>query len=218
MKHTINQVKPSRIFAVIALAALIAMVAVLAGCGSSGSGAGSGNDSDKKQEEKNVPTEKPVVEITMQDGGKISVELEPAAAPKTVENFLKLVNAGFYDGLTFHRSVPGFMIQGGDPNGNGTGGSDENIEGEFDSNGFSNPISHERGVISMARALDKNSASSQFFIMLGDTPSLDGDYASFGRVTEGMEVVDKIAEGETTGPMNDTLVTPPVIASIKQVK
>jgi peptidyl-prolyl cis-trans isomerase B (cyclophilin B) len=154
----------------------------------------------------------------MQDGGKIDVELEPAAAPKTVENFLKLVNDGFYDGLTFHRSVPGFMIQGGDPNGNGSGGSKDKIEGEFKSNGWDNPISHERGVISMARTQDPNSASCQFFIMLGEAPHLDGDYAAFGRVTEGMEAVDKIAEGETTGISGDELVNKPVIKSIKQIK
>ena len=129
----------------------------------------------------------------MENGGKIELELYPQHAPKTVANFEQLVNQGFYDGLTFHRVIPGFMIQGGDPLGNGMGGSNEKIVGEFRSNGYDNPIRHERGVISMARAFDKNSASSQFFIMHADAPHLDGQYAAFGRVISGIEVVDEIA-------------------------
>ena len=134
-----------------------------------------------------------MVQIEMENGGKILLELYPEAAPKTVENFLKLVSEGFYDGLTFHRVIPGFMIQGGDPLGNGMGGAKEHIIGEFKQNGFDNPLKHERGVISMARAFDPNSASSQFFIMHKNAPHLDGAYAAFGRVVEGMETVDEIA-------------------------
>ncbi len=129
----------------------------------------------------------------MENGGKIELELDATAAPKTVANFEKLVKEGFYDGLTFHRVIPGFMIQGGDPQGNGMGGSDENIVGEFRANGFNNPLKHTRGVISMARAFNPNSASSQFFIMHADAPHLDGQYAAFGKVVSGMEVVDEIA-------------------------
>ena len=134
-----------------------------------------------------------MVIIEMENGGKIELELYPEAAPKTVENFLKLVGEGFYDGLTFHRVIPGFMIQGGDPLGNGMGGSENKIRGEFRSNGHKNPIKHERGVISMARSYDKNSASSQFFIMHADAPHLDGQYAAFGKVISGMDAVDEIA-------------------------
>ena len=134
-----------------------------------------------------------MVVIEMENGGKIELELYPEAAPKTVENFLKLVSEGFYDGLMFHRVIPGFMIQGGDPLGNGMGGSKNNIVGEFKANGFDNPIKHVRGVISMARAYDPNSASSQFFIMHANAPHLDGQYAAFGKVISGMDVVDEIA-------------------------
>ena len=131
--------------------------------------------------------------IEMENGGKIELELCPEAAPETVKNFESLVARGFYDGLTFHRIIPGFMIQGGDPLGNGMGGAENNIKGEFRANGHNNPIKHERGVISMARAFDPNSASSQFFIMHADAPHLDGQYAAFGKVISGMETVDEIA-------------------------
>ncbi|MBQ7935051.1 MAG: peptidylprolyl isomerase [Clostridia bacterium] len=134
-----------------------------------------------------------MVEIKIKNSGVIQLELYPDQAPKTVANFEKLVKEGFYDGLTFHRVISGFMIQGGDPLGNGMGGSDKNIYGEFAANGFTNPISHKRGVISMARAQDPNSASSQFFIMHADGEFLDGNYAAFGKVVTGMEEVDKIA-------------------------
>ena len=134
-----------------------------------------------------------MVVIEMENGAKIELELYPEHAPKTVANFEKLVKAGFYDGLIFHRVIPGFMIQGGDPLGNGMGGSDEKLYGEFRANGFNNPIVHERGVISMARAYDPNSASSQFFIMHQNAPHLDGHYAAFGKVVSGMETVDEIA-------------------------
>ena len=134
-----------------------------------------------------------MIVIEMENGGVIELELYPEAAPKTVANFTKLVSEGFYDGLIFHRVIPGFMIQGGDPQGNGMGGAKDNVVGEFRANGFANPIKHTRGVISMARAYNPNSASSQFFIMHKDAPHLDGQYAAFGKVVSGMEVVDEIA-------------------------
>ena len=144
-----------------------------------------------------------MVVIEMENGGKIELELYPQFAPETVKNFESLVSRGFYDGLTFHRVIPGFMIQGGDPLGNGTGGSQRNIKGEFRANGFkNNTLKHERGVISMARAFDPNSASSQFFIMHADAPHLDGSYAAFGKVISGIEVVDEIAS-IPTDPYND---------------
>ena len=138
-----------------------------------------------------------MVRIEMENGGIIELELYPEIAPITVANFEKLVTAGFYDGLIFHRVIPGFMIQGGDPMGNGMGGSDENIKGEFLMNGIKNDLSHTRGVISMARSSNPNSASSQFFIMHADGTFLDGQYAAFGKVTKGIEVVDEIAETPT---------------------
>ena len=138
-----------------------------------------------------------MIVIEMENGHTIKLELDEKAAPITVANFTKLVKEGFYDGLTFHRIIKGFMIQGGDPLGNGTGGSKENIKGEFAANGVNNPISHKRGVISMARAMDPNSASSQFFIMHADGEYLDGQYAAFGHVVEGMETVDEIASVPT---------------------
>ena len=134
-----------------------------------------------------------MVVIEMENGGKIEIELYPEVAPKTVANFTKLVSEGFYDGLIFHRVIPGFMIQGGDPQGNGMGGAKNKIVGEFKANGFNNTLKHTRGVISMARAYDPNSASSQFFIMHANAPHLDGQYAAFGQVVSGMEVVDEIA-------------------------
>lgn len=139
----------------------------------------------------------PIVRITMDSGKTIRLELYPEIAPIAVENFLDLVNKGFYNGLTFHRIIPGFMIQGGDPSGNGTGGPGYSIKGEFKSNGVNNTMKHERGVISMARAFDPNSAGSQFFIMHKDAPHLDGEYAAFGKVIEGLEAVDEIASVET---------------------
>ena len=134
-----------------------------------------------------------MVVIEMENGAKIELELYPEVAPITVKNFESLVGKGFYDGLTFHRVIPGFMIQGGDPLGNGMGGADENIKGEFRANGVNNTLKHTRGVISMARAFDPNSASSQFFIMHADAPHLDGQYAAFGKVVSGIDAVDEIA-------------------------
>ena len=156
-----------------------------------------------------------MVRITMEDGGVIEIELNPEAAPITCENFLKLVHDGFYDGLTFHRVIPGFMVQGGCPLGNGTGGPGWNIKGEFMANGVANPIKHTRGVISMARAMDPNSAGSQFFIMHQDAPHLDGQYAAFGKVTSGMDVVDKIAMVATD--WNDKPRTAVRMAKVEEV-
>ena len=138
-----------------------------------------------------------MVVIEMENGALIKLELYPEVAPKTAANFEKLVKEGFYDGLIFHRVIPGFMIQGGDPLGNGMGGAEEKIVGEFRQNGFANDLKHTRGVISMARSMNPNSASSQFFIMHKDAPHLDGAYAAFGKVIEGMETVDEIASVPT---------------------
>ena len=162
----------------------------------------------------------PKVEISIKDYGVIQLELDPKEAPITVDNFVNLVNSGFYDGLTFHRIIDGFMIQGGDPLGNGTGGSDNNIKGEFFSNGVENNIKHLRGVISMARSMDPDSASSQFFIMHQDAPHLDGQYAAFGHVTSGIEVVDKICENTPVQDGNGTVSKndQPVIEYIKIIE
>lgn len=138
-----------------------------------------------------------MVVIEMENGKKIKIELYPDIAPISCENFEKLVESGFYDGLTFHRIIPGFMIQGGCPKGNGTGGPGWNIKGEFSSNGVKNDLKHTRGVLSMARSMMPDSAGSQFFIMHEDAPHLDGQYAAFGKVIEGIEVVDEIAEVAT---------------------
>ena len=154
--------------------------------------------------------------ITVEKYGDIKLELDGDTAPVTVENFVTLAKSGFYDGLTFHRIINGFMIQGGDPKGNGTGGSDKTIKGEFKQNGVENNISHKRGVISMARASDYNSASSQFFIMHKDGDYLDGAYAAFGHVTDGMDIVDKIAENTPVTDNNGTVLkeNQPVIKSV----
>ena len=154
-----------------------------------------------------------MVRIEMENGGLIDIELYPDKAPKTVANFEKLVSEGFYDGLTFHRIIPGFMIQGGDPDGTGMGGSKECIKGEFASNGFpQNDLKHTRGVISMARSMNPDSASSQFFIMHQDAPHLDGSYAAFGKVISGLETVDAIANVRTT--FNDRPAVPVVIRTM----
>ena len=214
-----------------ALVMLLALGTLLTGCNS---GSTSGNtpslnieiqeETDEAEPEDLVTEEseannmsdgnKPVIEITMESGGKIVIELDPEAAPITVENFLKLVDENFYDGLTFHRIIPGFMIQGGDPEGTGMGGSDEEIEGEFSQNGWDNPISHKRGVISMARTNDPDSASCQFFITNANAEFLDGGYAAFGIVTSGMEVVDEISAVPTGA--NDRPNEPVVMESIRR--
>ena len=157
--------------------------------------------------------------LTVKDLGEITIELDADTAPITVTNFLKLVNSKFYDGLTFHRIIDGFMIQGGDPTGTGSGGSKETITGEFESNGIKNDISHKRGVISMARSSNKNSASSQFFIVHKDSEFLDGNYAGFGHVTKGIEVVDKVVKAVKGKTGDNGEVEPenqPVIESIVQ--
>ena len=174
----------------------------------------------KEPESKTTDTKgKHHAKIKVKDYGTIEVELDGDTAPITGANFIKLVNEKFYDGLTFHRIMSGFMIQGGDPLGNGTGGSDETIKGEFSSNGVENNISHKRGVISMARSSDPDSASSQFFIMHQDSTYLDGEYAAFGKVTKGMKVVDKICEDATPTDGNGTIekADQPVIESIRMV-
>lgn len=158
-----------------------------------------------------MTNENPRVRLTLEDGGIIEMELYPEIAPLSCDLFLKGVETGYYDGKVFHRAVPGFMIQGGSPNGDGIGGMDEAIKGEFASNGFNNTLSHERGVVSLARTMDPNSASGQFFIMHDDGEFLDGNYAAFGRVTSGMEYVDEIAEMPTSGEM---LIEKPVIESM----
>ena len=157
--------------------------------------------------------------ISVKNYGDIKLELDADVAPITVANFAKLVNEGFYEGLTFHRIISGFMIQGGDPLGNGTGGSEQNIKGEFKANGVNNNISHVRGVISMARATNYDSASSQFFIVHEDSEFLDGNYAGFGKVTEGMEIVDKICKDTPVVDSNGTVLKnyQPIIEKITMV-
>ena len=154
----------------------------------------------------------PIVTIEMESGAVMTGELYPELAPNTVNNFVSLINKGFYDGVIFHRVIPGFMIQGGDPKGMGTGGPGYSIKGEFTRNGFKYDLKHERGVLSMARAMAPNSAGSQFFIMHKNSPHLDGQYASFGKVLEGMEVVDAIANTRR-GP-NDKPLTPQVMKKV----
>lgn len=158
-----------------------------------------------------------LADIVVKDYGTIQVALDPKEAPLTCQNFIELANDGFYDNLTFHRIMKGFMIQGGDPNGDGTGGSEKTIQGEFQSNGVDNKLAHERGTISMARSSDPNSASSQFFICDADDPFLDGDYAAFGRVVKGMDVVDKIASDAKPLDNNGTIAKDeqPVIETIQ---
>lgn len=159
------------------------------------------------------------IEIQVKDYGTIKAELDADVAPITVTNFVNLAKEGFYDGLTFHRIISGFMIQGGDPKGDGTGGSEKNIKGEFSENGVENKISHVRGTISMARSQENDSASSQFFIMHEDGTYLDGQYAGFGKVTEGMDIVDKICEVTSVVDSNGTVEkeNQPVIETIKIV-
>ena len=154
----------------------------------------------------------PIVTIEMEDGGEIQIELYAETAPNTVRNFVSLVSKGFYDGTVFHRVIPGFMIQGGDPEGTGMGGPGYCINGEFLMNGFNNELKHTRGVLSMARAMNPNSAGSQFFIMVEDAPHLDGQYASFGRVISGMDVCDRIVSVRTN--YNDKPLKPQVMKRV----
>lgn len=172
-------------------------------------------------EKKLADTEKIKAVIDIENYGQITLELYPELAPVTVENFVKLVNDGFYNGLTFHRIIDGFMMQGGDPNGDGSGGSTDTIKGEFKNNGVENILSHVRGVVSMARSGDSmDSASSQFFIVQSDSTFLDGDYAGFGRVTEGMDIVDKICKEVPVTDENGTVQegSKPIITSITIVE
>lgn len=190
---------------------LLIIVLLITGCN---------NPFVRKNQKEDYLTGKINVLITVKDYGNIKLELDADNSPITVTNFINLVNKKFYDGLTFHRIIKGFMIQGGDPNHNGTGGSDKTIKGEFSENGITNDISHKRGVISMARSNDMNSASSQFFIVHEDSTFLDGKYAAFGKVLEGMDVVDKIAETVKTTDDNGTVEfkNQPVIESIRVVE
>lgn len=175
---------------------LVMFTIILTGCGSQSeddqteenSAEGSAEDSAYPEDVE----ENPIVTITMEDDEEVTIELYPDVAPNTVANFVSLIEDKFYDGLIFHRVIPEFMIQGGDPDGNGSGGPDYAIKGEFSSNGFDNDLKHDRGVLSMARSQDPDSAGSQFFIMVADSPHLDDDYAGFGKVTDGMDVVDDI--------------------------
>lgn len=162
---------------------------------------------EKDKEEKMLK-----IKIEMENGGIMKGELYEEVAPETVENFVKLAKEGFYDGLIFHRVIPGFMIQGGCPQGKGTGGPGYSIKGEFTSNGFENNLKHERGVLSMARSMSPNSAGSQFFIMVANSPHLDGQYASFGKITEGLEVADAIVSVKRD--MSDKPKEPQIIKSV----
>ena len=196
---------------------LICAMTALTGCGG-GSGEEDAGAASGTQEAAAEGIGIHHAEITIRDYGVVKVELDGDTAPITVQNFINLANDGFYDGLTFHRIINGFMIQGGDPNGNGTGGSEEEIIGEFEANGIPNGISHEKGVISMARrGDDMDSASSQFFIMVEDAPDLDGQYAAFGRVTEGQEIVDQIAKDANPTDNNGSIAPgdQPVIESVR---
>lgn len=177
------------------------------------------NNKNNEEEKSMYSTGKHHAEIVVKNYGTISLELDADVAPITVENFAKLVNKGFYDGLTFHRIISGFMVQGGDPLGTGMGGSDEEIKGEFQANGVKNSISHVRGTISMARSSAFNSASSQFFIVHQDSKYLDGQYAGFGKVTGGIEIVDKLCEDAKVEDNNGTVLkeNQPVIEKITMI-
>jgi peptidyl-prolyl cis-trans isomerase B (cyclophilin B) len=204
-----------------AILAVFCMAFMFAACSSAGSeseesNAASTQETEEVSEGSVEGGQKYLAEINVKDYGTITVELDEGIAPETVKNFVKLASEGFYDGLTFHRIIEGFMIQGGDPNGNGTGGSDETIKGEFLANGFNNTLSHTRGVISMARSSSYDSASSQFFIMQEDGTYLDGQYAAFGEVVDGMDIVDAIAQQAEPTDNNGTIEADeqPVIESI----
>ena len=173
------------------------------------------NKTNKNEETRIPPKELPIATIVVKNYGTIEAELYPHIAPNTVNNFIYLANSGFYDGLTFHRVIKDFMIQGGDPNGNGTGGPGYSIKGEFSNNNFKNNLKHTEGVLSMARSQNKNSAGSQFFIVTKDQPGLDGDYATFGKVISGMDVVHKIEDAQTDS--NDKPLKSVIIESIKVV-
>lgn len=187
---------------------VLTLAVVLAACGTAEEKNTASSDDKPTVDYAKDVTENPIATITMATGEKIVLELEPKTAPNTVANFIALANDGFYDGLIFHRVMEGFMIQGGDPEGTGMGGPGYSIAGEFTDNGFENNLKHTRGVISMARSGDPNSAGSQFFIMHEDESNLDNQYASFGKVIEGIEVVDRIATTEVNGekPKTDEVI------------
>lgn len=191
----------------IGLIVVLMIAAVLAACGNEQKEAMKTNTTYAKDVKEN-----PVVTITMANNEKIVMELYPKIAPNTVANFISLVEAGKYDGLTFHRVIPEFMIQGGDPEGNGQGGPGYTIDGEFSENDFDNTLKHERGIVSMARASDPNSAGSQFFIMVADNAQLDGKYAAFGKVIKGMDTVDDIVNVSTDA--NDKPTTDEVMKKV----
>lgn len=207
----------SKAVSLLCIIAVMSLCFLLAGCGDDSTSQGNAaQETTTKVSTENTANLGNTAVIDVKDYGKITIELKPDVAPLTVENFKKLVSEHFYDGLTFHRIMEGFMIQGGDPLGNGTGGSDETIKGEFTRNGVENNLSHTRGVVSMARSNDPNSASSQFFIVHEDSTFLDGQYAAFGVVTDGMDVVDKIAKDAKPTDNNGTITASeqPVINSI----
>lgn len=227
-KEKVEMMKKRNVKKWIGAAAGILCLALLGGCGKESDGqkntgkegseeVSQGQESTDPEEE--LLTGKHHVDIYIKDMGVISVELDADSAPITVTNFMKLAEEGFYDGLTFHRIINGFMMQGGDPRGDGTGGSKDSIKGEFSNNGVDNPLSHTRGAISMARSSMPDSARSQFFIVHEDSTYLDGDYAAFGYVTEGMDIVDAICEN-TTGQDGNGIVpveNRPVIEKIEVI-
>lgn len=199
----------------ITLLVLASLLLVLSGCGSRAAtpGTSSGSQTASETGKETVKPEKnPVVTIELDNGKQIKLELYPEIAPNSVYNFIHLINRGFYDGTIFHRVIPGFMIQGGDPKGNGMGGPGYDIKGEFTSNGFPNDLKHTRGVLSMARTPAPDTAGSQFFIMVADSPQLDNEYAAFGKVLEGMDVVDEIVNQPTTA--GDRPVQPTVMKRV----
>ncbi|OMF88933.1 peptidylprolyl isomerase [Paenibacillus sp. FSL R7-0273] len=196
------------------------LMVIAAGCGNAKNNTAGNAGGNQASPATQAPTEgvpldtasHPVVTIEMDNDGIIKAELYPEVAPNTVNNFISLIQKGFYDGTIFHRVIPGFMIQGGDPDGTGMGGPDYSIAGEFLANGFTNNLQHTEGVLSMARAEDMNSGGSQFFIMAADYPSLDGSYAAFGKVTEGMDVVQAIVSLPRNS--SDRPDTPPVMTKV----
>ena len=201
-----NLLKGKHLKNIIGVLFLLTTIMMMVGC--------STNKADSQKTMVKAIQTTPVVTMIVKDYGTVTLELYPDMAPNTVNNFITLANEGFYDGLTFHRIIKDFMIQGGDPDGNGTGGPGYSIDGEFLANGYeANTLLHTKGVISMARSLNPNSAGSQFFIMTADTPSLDGDYAAFGKVTSGLDIAEQIGEVETDG--SDRPINKVVIESIR---
>ena len=202
--------KISTLLLCIVLASALALAATAVGCKSSGT-----DKPNENQGDNDMNNDKIIATIEMENGGVMKLELYPEIAPQSVYNFVSLARSGFYDGLTFHRIIPGFMIQGGGFTADGQHKETDSIKGEFDGNGVTNPLKHTRGVLSMARTMFPNSASSQFFIMHEDAPHLDGQYAAFGKVTEGIEVVDEIAETPTD--MQDKPIEDQIIKTIRLV-